>query len=885
MFKKNNKVKGSILFTVVSVMAILIIFLMGTLVLATSASNRAHRTYSTSQTQYTARTAIDSILEAFSSSDDFAEAICDLSPSNSSLTVDVELDQSTLASMGDIHDVVVEYVGQQKYYNEETNAWEDKDQLKITAQVTLGGITKTVTGFIVKDPPLIYSNDGGGAGFVTAGNASTENHTSAFGGTYFNINRELQSLRFDSYDLGAETKLYWSNKTFKLGNGQVIEAPFVTNGNLYINTENIFIFPTTGTGIAVWGDLTLQNSDGFVLTSENVTSGKTYNYNEIPYLYVDGTFKTEGSNKIGVGNDKLPLNIFCGKTEITSGSGVNIYADMYIMDNSNSFIKAMNSGSLLGQWTSDVLNKTRDLNAVSHSSGSMFSKGSLTLEDFSVKKDVRVENDLTINANSTDVTIDGDVVVGGKLTITGRNKVSIGGKIYCDTKKIEAPGVVATKSLKADLEEKTYYAALDTSILENIGKWVDVEGNEITSDKNGNPVDVIDLTDNELNPAPGCPTDENGNYAEYSDKNGTPYYAPEYVAYKNISTGSYVKEADAFEETGQSYNGTAILPSALYTDSIYPAEMEKKAILGLTELKDTNGNILSKGETQIVQTLSELGSNACSINPFTADTVYEIPSSFNDKVNAKQYTESTLPAEIKESCTLTGQFNKTTININPGNDTIWIKIDNVDLQQTDIIVNDDAGRVNFFIEKTTKSKYSLNLFKSSILTKSFSERFKAKDEIIINTYGGTSNIKAPNIYIYAGSDVDYGDSKETEWYSIGVPNGGHITGYIKAPWLDYICKSFDGDALKINADIKYNGVTFCGKGNPNYELKNLTTGRTPKVKNTNQIPVIGSLTVGSFQGDNDLVILYVNNSKSADSSLIFNPSKTNWLLPIYYEEY
>ena len=196
MFKKNNKVKGSILFTVVSVMAILIIFLMGTLVLATSASNRAHRTYSTSQTQYTARTAIDSILKAFAASDDFAEAICDLSPSNSSLAVDVELDQSTLASMGDIHDVVVEYVGQQKYYNEETNAWEDKDQLKITAQVTLGGITKTVTGFIVKDPPLIYSNDGGGAGFVTAGNASTENHTSAFGGTYFNISIDLATKKF-----------------------------------------------------------------------------------------------------------------------------------------------------------------------------------------------------------------------------------------------------------------------------------------------------------------------------------------------------------------------------------------------------------------------------------------------------------------------------------------------------------------------------------------------------------------------------------------------------------------------------------------------------------------------------------------------------------------
>ena len=191
MFKKNNKVKGSILFTVVSVMAILIIFLMGTLVLATSASNRAHRTYSTSQTQYTARTAIDSILEAFSSSDDFAEAICDLSPSNSSLTVDVELDQSTLASMGDVHDVVIEYVGQQKYYNENTKVWEDKDQLKITAQVTLGGITKTATGYLIKDPPKNNSSSGGGAGFVTGGTANSKNHTSSFGGTYFNIDQTL----------------------------------------------------------------------------------------------------------------------------------------------------------------------------------------------------------------------------------------------------------------------------------------------------------------------------------------------------------------------------------------------------------------------------------------------------------------------------------------------------------------------------------------------------------------------------------------------------------------------------------------------------------------------------------------------------------------------
>ena len=455
MFKKNNKVKGSILFTVVSVMAILIIFLMGTLVLATSASNRAHRTYSTSQTQYTARTAIDSILEAFSSSDDFAEAICNLSSTNKSLAVDVELDQSTLASMGDVHDVVIEYVGQQKYYNENTKVWEDKDQLKITAQVTLGGITKTATGYLIKDPPKNNSSSGAGAGFVTGGKANSKNHTSSFGGTYFNIDQTLASLDFNTLDLGAETKSYWSNQKFSLTNGQVMEADVVMNGNLYINTKCIFIFPTTGKGVSVWGDLSFQNPDKMDFISKNVIAGNSYKYNEIPYLYVDGTIRTQdeygnwASNSLTWGNSNLPLNVFCGKTEITGGTGVKIYADMYMMDNSNSFIKAMNSGSLLGQWTSDVLNKTRDLNAVSYSSGSMFSKGSLTLEDFSVTKDVRVENDLTINANSTDVTIYGDVVVGGKLTITGSKNVSIGGTIYCNN--VSAPGIVTNTKLKDDV--------------------------------------------------------------------------------------------------------------------------------------------------------------------------------------------------------------------------------------------------------------------------------------------------------------------------------------------------------------------------------------------------------------------------------------------------
>lgn len=875
MFKKNNKVKGSILFTVVSVMAILIIFLMGTLVLATSASNRAHRTYSTSQTQYTARTAIDSILEAFSSSDDFAEAVCNLSSTNKSLAVDVELDQSTLASMGDIHDVVVEYVGQQKYYNENTKVWEDKDQLKITAQVTLGGITKTATGYLIKDPPRNNSSSGGGAGFVTAGDANVSNHTNTFGGTYFNINSKLAPYDFNDENVfNNKTYLYHTeNETngtkppeliFDTRNGQAIEADFIVNGSLHLPQRVTFIYPNEGTGVAIWGNLTSDNPNQICFMSKNVTSDKEYAYNKIPYLYVDEAINIQKTVGMNIGDSNLPLNIFCGKTEITGGSGVNIYADMYIMDNSNSFIKAMNSGSLLGQWTSDVLNKTRDLNAVSHSSGSMFSKGSLTLEDFSVKKDVRVENDLTINANSTDVTIYGDVVVGGKLTITGSKNVSIGGTIYCNN--VSALGIVTNTKLKDDVIEKTYYAELNTSILADIGKWVDVEGNEITSDKNGNPVDVIDLTDNELNPVPGCPTDENGNYAEYSDKSGKPYYAPEYIIYLDTTTGNYLNAVDAFEITGQSYNGKAILPVTSYTDSIYPAEMEKKAILGLTTLYDINGDPLPKEETQIVQTLSEIGSG--SINPYT-NTSYEIPSGYQDTVDKNVYVDSNLPAEIKDSCTLQGTFKGKTIKINPGSNEIWVKIDNVKLEvlggkSTEIVVNDNGGKVNFLI---SNSLYMEN--GGSIITTSFKDIFDNNKDFQINTYDNLPKVpnvtapNAPNIYIYAGDSDDIN-------YTLTMNNKGYITGYIKAPYLN--AKIPNLSANKYNGKIYYNGL----------DITDLNVGANMK-----QSQIIGSLNVGTFnkgESGNDWTMLYIDPSSSSNPPTP-NPSKTHWLLLTYYEEY
>lgn len=895
MFKKNNKVKGSILFTVVSVMAILIIFLMGTLVLATSASNRAHRTYSTSQTQYTARTAIDSILEAFSSSDDFAEAICDLSPSNSSLTVDVELDQSTLASMGDVHDVVIEYVGQQKYYNENTKVWEDKDQLKITAQVTLGGITKTATGYLIKDPPKNNSSSGGGAGFVTGGTANSKNHTSSFGGTYFNIDQTLASLNFNSLDLGAETKSYWSNQKFSLTNGQVMEADVVMNGSLYINTKCIFLFPTTGKGVSVWGDLSFQNPDKMDFISKNVIAGNSYKYNEIPYLYVDGTIKTEGENSLIWGNSNLPLNIFCGKAEITCGSNSNIYADMYIMDEGNSFITAKGSNSMLTKWTSSVLNKTRDLNAASYSSGSIFSKGNLTLGGFSITKNVRVKNDLTIDATTYDVTIGGDVVVGGKLTITGDKNVSIGGTIYCNN--VSAPGIVTNTNLKAGVIEETYYATLDVPLLGTTAVWKDVNDNQLVSDKAGNPVNNVEYEEGDKpEPSAACTFDALGNASEYEyeiddpenegSKKTVTVTAPEYIIYLDTTTGNYLNAVDAFEITGQSYNGKAILPVTSYTDSIYPAEMEKKAILGLTTLYDINGDPLPKEETQIVQTLSEIGSG--SINPYT-NTSYEIPSTYDVST---VYSQDVLPTEITKSCTLTGGFSGKEININPGVNSIWINIDNVNLQNNSkIFVNDKSGgRVNFFISN------SLKMDNSSIITTTFKDIIENNKSFQINTYDNVGindpsivTLPAPNIYIYAGPDEDAG-------YSMSMQNSGYITGYIKAPYLNFMMTNVSSNSF--TGKIYYNGKQLNDNKGENFIVGIKPDGTEDaskidgEISGMNKTPILGSLNVGKFnikddgteENGNPWTMLYIDPSSSSNPPTP-NPSKTHWLLLTYYEEY
>ena len=70
--EKKKTLRGSALFTVVAVMAILILFLTGTLALASASNSRAHKSYSVSQASYTARSAIRSFKAAMQDETDGA---------------------------------------------------------------------------------------------------------------------------------------------------------------------------------------------------------------------------------------------------------------------------------------------------------------------------------------------------------------------------------------------------------------------------------------------------------------------------------------------------------------------------------------------------------------------------------------------------------------------------------------------------------------------------------------------------------------------------------------------------------------------------------------------------------------------------------------------
>lgn len=463
--QKKRKFKGSVLFTVVFVMSILIVLLFGTLTLAYATNSRAHVNYSSAQTGITSRLVTESAIRAIKGNEDYAKAIAGLKSTSIPLKVKVSLSSDKDAALGtmghgtDSHDIYTEisYVGTKEYYDTIDKEWKTRDLLKFTSTISQGGVDSTSTAYVLKhqldDSP---GGSSGGAGFVTTAGAALDCQSNLFGGSYINLpdwNSDIYSAyRTDDKELefyeGAMYNIaYKENGEFKgglpkidedalkltNGNGSIIEADTYIYQNLDLVKWANFYFPDKDKGITIWGDLRMdtQAEDLKFVAGNNLKNISSFNFNEIPYIYVNRKI-SGGAVVLGNINEPFPLNVFCGSIDTSSANFIKLAADIYCMDDDASITNKIGSGSTttkLYNWTASVVNQNEQNATENHVRGKICSNSNLELNKITVDGDVRVNGDCTIKG---DVTINGDLIVAGNLKgENGKLIMGPGKVVYC----------------------------------------------------------------------------------------------------------------------------------------------------------------------------------------------------------------------------------------------------------------------------------------------------------------------------------------------------------------------------------------------------------------------------------------------------------------------
>lgn len=922
--EKKRSFKGAVLITVVSVMSLLIVFLTSTLVLATAANNRAHKSYSSSQANYTARTAIDSILKAAKEDEHFATAMASLT--SGGFDVDVTM-ESTSAGMGRITSARIEYAGSRDYYDSAENEWVSKDLLSITANVLYGGEEKTVTAYVLKNPPVSVSGSGGGGGFVTVGSAVVSNHTNSFGGTYLGIGlgsggRVYQQsnpslpVPFDevsfnqklylnvkdgvSYSYDADGKPFFAPEadlndgnadndimvSYYTGNDHTIEAPFVVNGSLVVNTQTEIIFPKKGSGMAVWGNMDVQNSS-FRVSSDTVNNDNAVAFNQeitkfqdIPYIYVDSLLKF---NNQTVGDSNLPLNIFCGSMNAQQ-NGVDIYANIYCQDSDKTSVIG-NTNTALHAWSNSVLNGT-DTYLGSQTSGNFYTKGNLdvTGNGANIAGDLVVEGDLTLKGN---LTVGGSIVVKGTLK-SESGSMTAGNGIYATSATGQDITTTSVKKMAANGIDELYerqdnitYCVLGKNVgfMESWGgttnypyAWLTPDAITTYGMADNDSDGIIDGNFYDFGGTVVDPSliidklwsigDENNDKREYSHE----------VLWVNRDdpTDITYNEMDTYEAGGTfAYKGNNLgspdLYAATHNSQLFPKEAEKAVILGYDEIGDGTPKNVSK----IINTVDEIEQK---YNFDSDDTITEIPvqNGVRADVEATVYHNYDVPDEITQSCTLSGSgFNKTIYIKNTSSNNIWVKLENFSMEAKDfddygIIYDDSApncGNLILFIEGDA------TLNKGRIMTKSYYDIIKNGDPFQMATsddlyVSGVTKVTNPKIKIYSEKAEYDADGNLVSQPSLTLTNNSIVTAMIEAPYLAFDLKT----AATVSNQTFYNGAEINGRPG-----------------SADNIGVIGVLNVAKAEGQNNWTFLYTPDASSLPPSSL-PPSSTDTSFVITYYE-
>ncbi len=475
--EKSNKLRGTVLFTVVCVMALLIIFLTGTLALATASSNRAHKSYSSSQANYTAKTAITGFTRALSTDNSVRNVIVNLGVNNNPTVIHPEIkitsggkedktmglvgywdnngewvnnritvERETQLNPANPTDPTDRIVKSQWTYDENAGKWIQTERVKITATARVAKEESTVTAYLTKKPAgtitQTQNGSGGIKGLNTVGDGVFENGGRYTGGiglglsksgvkTVNGVKERIQYRLNNAVELDTTLSFFNADMAvmtdnFSINVNQAAESPVsqtIINGNFW--TKNMSIVEL---------DYTMQNN---------------FTQKEIPYLYVNGALVTvDGPNFVKIRDTDQnkpgsPYNMFAG-TMFVKQNEITLHGDLYLMDEYNAGKKYKVKGendttevtcgdnvlgttphSKLYEWTYDTVNMTN----AQHESfgGSIYCNGNLTLPGGEINGDLKVKGDLVLQS---DTFVHGDVVVGGHFS--GGGKLKVGGHLIAN---------------------------------------------------------------------------------------------------------------------------------------------------------------------------------------------------------------------------------------------------------------------------------------------------------------------------------------------------------------------------------------------------------------------------------------------------------------------
>ena len=371
--KKNRKLKGSVLLTVVSVMALLIIFMASTLTLAAAANNRAHANYSDSQAEYTARAAIEGFTQALEDNDAVAQTLVSMSATDKVYPA-VVINDPGMGSVGYyegdtwVEDrIKVECLDENYSFDEKQNAWVPMQVIKISATGKVGKEEKNISYYIQRTTRKVKSANI--RGFQTLGDGGLQNN-GAFTGALslgLKIPAGLPTQTFyadNDFELHADTLFVNGNFDTSIGNGCDLYISESDNGN-----------PGQS---AILGDLILSNAGLKVHLDypyARKTSAGTWNetemtFNNIPYLFVQGDIKgstpradlevyAEGENNGITNSADDPFNVMCNHMNLhhvkLNGTDVFLFGA-----SGESVLGSNGDDSNLYRWSSSVLNKTAD---------------------------------------------------------------------------------------------------------------------------------------------------------------------------------------------------------------------------------------------------------------------------------------------------------------------------------------------------------------------------------------------------------------------------------------------------------------------------------------------------------------------------------------------